>query len=312
MADALEAAHEQRIIHRDLKPANIMVRQDGTVKVLDFGLAKAAEPAVAMSSGVPYAPTITTPAMTQAGMILGTAAYMSPEQARGTAVDKRADLWAFGVVLFEMLTGSRQFDGPTVSDTLASVLRADPDWNSLPAGTPATIRTLLRRCLEKDAKRRVRDAGDVRLEIDEALTAQPAAPASARSTSSSRGVLVAWLACAAVALVAAALAFPAVRHLGEALPPETRVDLVTPPTADSMSFALSPDGRQIVFVAAGEDDSSRLWLRSFGSTAAQPLAGTEGASFPFWSPDGRTIGFFAEDVLKRIDVAGGTPSSPHM
>ncbi len=183
IADALEAAHEQGIIHRDLKPANIKIRADGTVKVLDFGLAKAMEPSGGMSASVSTSPTLTTPAMTQAGMILGTAAYMSPEQARGTTADKRADIWAFGVVLWEMLTGKRLFEGATVSDTLASVLKTEPDWTALAPTTDPAIRRLLRRCLEKDRRRRLSDAADARLEIDEALTT-PSADAAAAASSS--------------------------------------------------------------------------------------------------------------------------------
>jgi len=184
IAEALEAAHEQGIIHRDLKPANIKVRPDGTVKVLDFGLAKAMEPAAGSSPSMSMSPTITTPAMTQAGMILGTAAYMSPEQARGNDVDKRTDVWAFGVVLWGMLTGKRLFEGATVSDTLAAVLRVEPDWAMLPTNTPPLIRRLLRRCLEKDRKRRLDSASVARLEIEETLTAASAlqggfAPAAA-------------------------------------------------------------------------------------------------------------------------------------
>ena len=173
IAEALEEAHEHGIIHRDLKPANIKVRSDGTVKVLDFGLAKAIEPATSSSPSASMSPTITTPAMTQAGMILGTAAYMSPEQARGIDVDKRTDLWAFGVVLWEMLTGARLFEGATASDALAAVLRAEPPWFTLPTSTPAGITRLLRRCLEKDRKRRLDSASVARLEIEE-LTAATA------------------------------------------------------------------------------------------------------------------------------------------
>ena len=170
IVEALEAAHQQGIIHRDLKPANIKVRPDGMVKVLDFGLAKAMEPTGAMSPSASMSPTITTPAMTQAGVILGTAAYMSPEQARGKPVDKRADIWAFGCVLYEVLTGRRVFAAEEVSDTLAFVLTKDPDWTALPVTTPASIRRLLRRCLQKDRMRRLADISDARLEIDEAAT----------------------------------------------------------------------------------------------------------------------------------------------
>jgi serine/threonine protein kinase len=170
VAEALEAAHEQGIIHRDLKPANIKVRADGTVKVLDFGLAKAMEPTGAMSASASMSPTITTPAMTHAGVILGTAAYMSPEQAKGRPVDKRSDLWAFGAVVYEMLTGARAFKDEDVSDTLAAILRSEPDWATLPPDTPALIRTLLRRCLEKDRKRRLDSAAAARVEIEDALT----------------------------------------------------------------------------------------------------------------------------------------------
>ena len=198
IAEALEAAHEQGIIHRDLKPANIKVRPDGTVKVLDFGLAKAMEPTGAMSPNVSQSPTITTPAMTQAGMILGTAAYMSPEQAKGRTVDKRSDVWAFGCVLYEMLTGARAFAGDDVSDTLAAVLRAEPDWRTLPPETPASIRRLLRRCLEKDRKRRLSDAAGARLEIDDALTVPASDVVTLPATASRAG----WLRGAVIATAA--------------------------------------------------------------------------------------------------------------
>ena len=207
IAEALEAAHEQGIIHRDLKPANVKVRPDGRVKVLDFGLAKAIETSGAMSGGHSRSPTITTPAMTQAGVILGTAAYMSPEQARGKTVDKRADIWAFGCVLFEMLTGRRVFQQDEVSDTLALVLTKDPDWNAVPANTPASLQRLLRRCLVKDRSARLPDIGSARLEIDDALTELSHPGPDDRSTaatgSRTRRSLV--IAMAAILLTAAVL-----------------------------------------------------------------------------------------------------------
>ena len=314
IAEALEAAHEQGIVHRDLKPANIKVRADGTVKVLDFGLAKAVDTSPA-SATADNAATITSPAqMTGMGVILGTAAYMAPEQARGANVDKRADVWAFGVVLFEMLTGQRLFAGATVSDTLAAVLTSEPDWTTLPAGTPAPIRRLLRRCLEKDRKRRLDSAADARLEIDDALTPPStvdgaSAPSVPAAIAASRGRLP-WIAALAVmAALVAALAVPALRHLREVpppAPPEMRLEITTPATDAPLQFALSPDGRALVFVASG-DGAPRLWLRPLDETEARPLAGTEGATFPFWSPDSRAIGFFAGGRLFRLDVGGGAP-----
>ncbi len=314
IAEALEAAHEQGIIHRDLKPANIKVRADGTVKVLDLGLAKALDPAAASRLEAMNSPTITSPAMTQAGMILGTAAYMAPEQARGTAVDKRADVWAFGVVLYEMLSGQRLFAGATVSDTLAAVLKTEPDWTALPAGTPPSIRKLLRRCLEKDRKHRLTDAGAARLEIDDALTASPtgdgaSASGASTSTPSSRGRLPWMVATAAAVVGMLAMAMPTLRYLRKApppAPPEMRLEITTPATDAPLEFALSPDGRSLVFVASG-DGPSRLWLRPLDETEARPLAGTEGAAHPFWSPDGRSIGFSTRTALSRLDIAGGTP-----
>ena len=243
IAEALEAAHEQGIIHRDLKPANIKVRSDGTVKVLDFGLAKAMEPTGAMAVSNSMAPTITTPGlMTGAGMILGTAAYMSPEQARGKVVDKRADIWAFGTVLYEMLTGKRAFPGEDVTDTLAAVVRAGPDWTRVPQAVSPTLLAFLRRCLQKDLKQRIGDIHDVRLALEGAFETAPSATAS-----TSRGRLAWMTGLAAVALlVIIALAVPALRYLRETpppAPPETRLEIVTPATGDPVSFALSPDGR---------------------------------------------------------------------
>jgi serine/threonine protein kinase len=301
IAAGLEAAHEQGIIHRDLKPANIKVRPDGTVKILDFGLAKSIE--------APRSDATTSPAMTAMGIILGTAAYMSPEQASGRAADKRADIWAFGVVLYEMSTGRRLFEADNVSATLAAVLTRDVNLGSLPDAMPPRLRALIGECLVRDPKQRLRDIGDARIVLDKtiagasdgaALQYAPSRPAPQRRP-------LAWIVASAVMLlVAIGLSVPAVRHLGESPPPETRLDIVTPSTTQPSSFALSPDGRQIAFVAS-DDKVSRLWLRSLSTTAAQPLAGTEGAKYPFWSPDGHSIGFFAQDALKRLDLDGGAP-----
>ena len=309
IAEALEAAHEQGIIHRDLKPANIKVRADGTVKVLDFGLAKAIDPPAAASSEAMNSPTITTPAMTQAGMILGTAAYMAPEQAKGKTVDKRADIWAFGAVLFEMLTGQRAFNGDDIADVLSRVLQREPDFEALPQATPARVRSIVARCLVKDPRQRLRDMGDVRLALEGAFETA-ASLSTETTTASSRGRLP-WMVATAAVVGMVALAVPTLQHLRETpppAPPETRVDLVTPATDNPTDFALSPDGRQIVFVASGEG-ASRLWLRPLATTTAQPLAGTEGAQFPFWSPDSRAVAFFADGQLKRIDLGGGAPQT---
>jgi eukaryotic-like serine/threonine-protein kinase len=307
ICEALEAAHEKGIIHRDLKPANIKITPDAKVKVLDFGLAKAFE-GESTNANLSKSPTLSM-AATNAGLILGTAAYMSPEQAKGRTVDRRTDIFAFGCVLYEMLTGQPTFDGEDVGEILARVIEREPDWSKLPAKIPPRIQELLRRCLEKDPKKRKQSAGDVRIDIELALTE----PGVAVSTNApARNSRLAWiLAFAAAALVAAVLIVPAVRHLRETpppSPPETRTDIVTPATTQPFSFALSPDGRQFVFVASG-DGASRLWLRPLDKRAAQPLTGTEGASFPFWSPDSRSIGFFADRKMKRIDIAGGSPQT---
>jgi serine/threonine protein kinase len=305
IAEALEAAHEQGIIHRDLKPANIKVRSDGTVKVLDFGLAKAMEPAAGSSPSMSMSPTLSLHA-TMAGVILGTAAYMSPEQARGRPVDKRADIWAFGAVLYEMLTGKRAFAGDDVSETLARVIEREPAWDALPNVVPPHVRQTLRLCLRKSLRERVPDMGAVRLALEGAF--ETAAPQTTASSSTPSGRL-AWMAALGVAVLGMiALAIPALRYLREMPPPETRLEINTPATDQPTMFALSPDGRQIVFVASG-DGASRLWLRSLVSTTAQPLVGTEGARSPFWSPDSRSIGFYAAGALKRLDLGGGAPQA---
>jgi len=312
IAEALEAAHEQGIIHRDLKPANIKVRADGTVKVLDFGLAKAIDAnASSATADAMHSPTITSPAMTQAGMILGTAAYMAPEQARGKTVDRRADIWAFGAVLFEMLSGTRAFRGEDVTDTIMSVISKEPDWSAVPAAAPPGLRRLLTRCLKKDAKTRLQAIGDARVQIDDLISGAPddaSRMTTATTTASSRGRLPWMVATAAVAAMVA-MATPTLRHLREVsppAPPEMRVEITTPATDTPQQFALSPDGRSLVFVGSG-DGLPRLWLRPLDQTEARPLAGTEGALNPFWSPDSASIGFFAAAELLRLDIAGGAP-----
>jgi Tol biopolymer transport system component len=306
IAEALEAAHEQSIIHRDLKPANIKVRPDGTVKVLDFGLAKAMEPAGAMSPSMSMSPTITSPAMmTGVGMILGTAAYMSPEQARGKTVDKRTDIWAFGAVLFEMLTGQRAFPGEDVTDTLAAVVRAEPAWSLVPTRISPTLLVFLRRCLHKDPKQRIGDIHDVRLALDGAFeTAAPQTTMTPPAVDATRTRV--WMAaCAAVAVLAAALAVPALWYFLESRSggaPQTRVDIVTPPMSNPRAFALSPDGRQIA-LAVVSGGQTMLQVRSLVDGTTQLFANTEGARTPFWSPDARSIGFLANGSLKRLDLS---------
>ena len=297
---ALEAAHVRGIIHRDLKPANIKVRPDGGVKVLDFGLAKAVEPD-APARSPDDSPTITAAAMTVPGTVMGTAAYMSPEQARGYGTDKRSDIWAFGAVLYEMLTGRSAFPGPTVTDTLAAVLHRDPDWQALPAATPPGLRLLLRRCLEKDPTRRLHDIADARIELDDVGSGARDSTSIAVARSPARPVA---LAIAAIAIVAAGIAGWLLRPVPS--PAEMRLEVSTPPTIDS-TFAISPDGRQVVFVARPDTAAPlQLWVRSIDSVTARPLPGTERATSPFWSPDGRSVGFFADVKLKRVDLDGGS------
>jgi len=301
IAEALEAAHEQGIIHRDLKPTNIKVRPEGTVKVLDFGLAKAMEPAGTIAPSVSQSPTITTPAMTHAGMILGTAGYMSPEQARGKPLDKRADIWAFGVVLYEMLTARRLFAADSVPETLGLIFSHQPDPALLPAATPARVRALIARCLVKDPRHRLRDIGDARLDLADAQRATPENNPPNGVAPKGRERL-AWALAILMALVAGVLGVQALRPAPVAS--ETHLTIITPPTRDA-TLAISPDGLKVVFVAQSAGQS-QLWLRLLDSPTARPLAGTAGASSPFWSPNSRSIGFFADATFKRIDLDDGS------
>ena len=314
IAEALEAAHEQGIIHRDLKPANIKVKSDGSVKVLDFGLAKLAEPGSGIGDPGParaiaalsMSPTITSPAMmTGVGTLLGTAAYMAPEQARGKAVDKRADIWAFGCVLFEMLTGRPAFDGATVTDVVVAVMTRDPDWTALPSATPANIRKLLRRGLDKDAKSRLRDIGDAHAELND-----PDAPTAAdtdRGGTPPRRYLATFVSLAGVVL---AFVF-GLRYFSptQAALPLTKLQIVPPENSTFGTISISPDGRRLAFTAADAAGKERLWVRPLDSVRAQPLPETDGASYPFWSPDSRFVGFFAGSKLRKIEVSGGSPQT---
>jgi eukaryotic-like serine/threonine-protein kinase len=320
IADALEAAHEQGIIHRDLKPANIKVRPDGTVKVLDFGLAKAMEPAFAQGAPAGQAhasmsPTLTTPAMTHAGMILGTAAYMSPEQARGKTVDKRADIWAFGAVLFEMLTGTRAFGDEDVSMTLSKVLQREPDFDALPSTLPARVSQALRLCLRKDPKQRVGDIRDVRLVLEGAFETAAMYTAPTPTSRSAWSRVLPWSVAAglAVALTFVAVLWAPWRMSAPVDQPLMEFEISPPeetsfgPVTPNVSAVVSPDGRQVVLVARAKDGTRMLWLRPLASNAPRVLPGTENALDASWSPDGRWVYFVAGGRLKRMSVDGGQP-----
>ena len=309
LADALEAAHERGIVHRNLKPANIKIRSDGTVKVLDFGIAKL------LGSGNPEGEASgATVTETDVGVAIGTPTYMSPEQARGAEVTRQSDVWAFGAVLFEMLTGRVAFSGPTPSDVFASILHRTPDWSTLPPTTPAAITRLLKRCLEREPRARLHDIGDARIEIEDAertLRDGEQAPVRAERDDATRwsGRRVGW--AAVISLATLGLAVYLWSSRSEDAHQEIRLQLAPPTGTRFVSApAVSPDGRQIVFATVPDAGGDvRLWLRPLSASAATELPGTMGASYPFWSADSRSIGFFADRSSSEWLPPAAIPSS---
>ncbi len=314
IAEGLEYAHERGIVHRDLKPANVKIAPDGLVKILDFGLAKALE-GEAGAGDISSSPTMSRLA-TQAGVILGTAAYMAPEQAKGKPVDRRADIWAFGCVLYEMLTGKKPFDGETVTDVLASVVKEEPDWSALPENTSPAILRLLRRCLKKDAKQRLQAIGEARIALDEVIsgTAEVAEiRAAAHPEVRSRREIVAWV-LVGLLLLAGAGAAVWVWLTPRETPVPPALAYIPPPPGTSFRFyafgkgpvVVSPDGKELAFSATDEKGVTNIWVRPLAGGGAKALAGTEDGSMPFWSDDGRSLGFFADEKLKKVTVESGT------
>ncbi len=309
VAEALEAAHDQGIVHRDLKPANIKVRPDGTVKVLDFGLAKAMDPAAGSRTDATNSPTVHA---TQLGVILGTAAYMSPEQARGAPVDRRADIWAFGCVLYEMLAGRAMFARESITDTLATITRDDPDWTALPATTPDQVRRLLARCLQRDAKQRLQAIGEARIALDatddRASSPAPGNRSPTRQPAPKR--LLLWAASLVAASVAVGMGWwLAHANLPPAIVSRLSIPLRVPLSThyETTNIALSPDGATLAYVGEMNGTSS-LYVRRMDQIEIRPLAGTEGAMGPVFSPDGAWIAFVADRKLKKVPMLGGSPT----
>lgn len=318
IAEGLEEAHERGVVHRDLKPANVVVSDAGKVKILDFGLARAYSGERSDEGDPALSPTITA-AMTSAGTVLGSAAYMSPEQAKGREVDRRTDIWAFGVILYEMITGERLFDGETVSETMAAVLKDPIDLDALGDDVPPAIRSLLARCLERDPLQRLRDIGEARIHLDPSAATtiiSGAAPRIEANESSPRGVAwIPWMLFAAASIAAAwfALARPEGQADDGALPPVLRFALEAP---DGRSFhlsganpgqvTLSPDGTRVVFAARPNSGAQSLWLHELRHEVAEEIPGTEGGQYPFWSPDGRSIGYYTGTELRVLELDART------
>jgi eukaryotic-like serine/threonine-protein kinase len=322
IAEGLGAAHEKSITHRDLKPANVKITPDGTIKVLDFGLAKVAGGYTTLAD-LTNSPTLTIGG-TEHGIILGTPAYMSPEQARGLAIDRRTDIWAFGCVLYEMLTGRSAFAGETVSDTIVAILEREPDWNLLPDATLPTVRRLLHRCLKKEPRQRLQDVADVRFEIEDMLatpaSGESAEPGLARSVigpASSRASPRAFLwpattfalTIAVIALATLALRRPAadLRPLRLSIVPPAGTTFTPKDVSATPNFALSPDGTRLAFVASAPGARPQLWVQQLESAVAQPLPGTDDATGPFWAPDSRSLAFYARGKLKKVTLGGAVP-----